>query len=278
MNPIYNSSRMFRQNYLIAELELLANGGIVVLTKANSSRLHELISAAATSLPKIIGSPRFPVVGGDKLISSFKHMHNGLCSSQVVISNLDWRWLIDDVTKFKNAQLPFESVVFEMNINNCHCVVHMQQRHTSELTSESTSISAMVYTRLSDDQWIVIDPDDDLGHVYVAALTQAFGTITAMELEELTLLTQNQVPEKINKKRLKAGKEPLRDNYTLDLKPRHKSSSQEIISGYELKTRMRAHFRRGHWRKLNGRDECVWVRWCIAGDPELGFINKMYRL
>lgn len=41
------------------------------------------------------------------------------------------------------------------------------------------------------------------------------------------------------------------------------------------------HWRRGHWRVLNRGSEFerkTWVRRCLAGDPDRGFIDKDYRL
>lgn len=38
----------------------------------------------------------------------------------------------------------------------------------------------------------------------------------------------------------------------------------------------RLHFRRGHWRHFDGWK--TWVNWCLVGDPDLGFVDKHYRL
>lgn len=39
------------------------------------------------------------------------------------------------------------------------------------------------------------------------------------------------------------------------------------------------HWRRGHWRNLPRADEArTWVRKCLVGDPERGFVTKNYRL
>lgn len=38
----------------------------------------------------------------------------------------------------------------------------------------------------------------------------------------------------------------------------------------------RLHFRRGHWRHYSTFK--TWVKWCLVGNPELGFIDKHYKL
>ena len=40
--------------------------------------------------------------------------------------------------------------------------------------------------------------------------------------------------------------------------------------------RLRLHFRRGHWRHFPTFK--TWVKWCLVGDPDLGFIDKHYKL
>lgn len=41
-------------------------------------------------------------------------------------------------------------------------------------------------------------------------------------------------------------------------------------------TKRRLHFRRGHWRHFDGWK--TWVNWCLVGDPDLGFVDKHYKL
>lgn len=41
-------------------------------------------------------------------------------------------------------------------------------------------------------------------------------------------------------------------------------------------TRHRLHFVRGHWRHYETRK--TWIKWHLRGDPDLGFIDKHYRL
>lgn len=38
----------------------------------------------------------------------------------------------------------------------------------------------------------------------------------------------------------------------------------------------RLHFVRGHWRRYANHK--TWLKWFLRGDPDLGFIDKHYRL
>lgn len=47
-------------------------------------------------------------------------------------------------------------------------------------------------------------------------------------------------------------------------------------SGSSTGRRVRLHFRRGHWRHFEAHK--TWIKWMLVGDPELGFIDKHYKL
>lgn len=82
-------------------------------------------------------------------------------------------------------------------------------------------------------------------------------------------------PPALNKKRGKAGKPLLNAYHVIDLPARHRSSGRG--DGAETLKRLRMHFRRGHWRRVEGESK-TWVRWCLVGDPDLGWVDKEYRI
>ena len=77
----------------------------------------------------------------------------------------------------------------------------------------------------------------------------------------------------LNKARTKRGRAPLSDYHILRLAHRYVTRG-EPLGGTHATPRL--HFRRGHWRHLPSAK--TWVRWCLVGDPDLGFVNKEYRL
>ncbi len=84
-------------------------------------------------------------------------------------------------------------------------------------------------------------------------------------------------PTKLNEKRARSGKAPLPDYRVVDLARRHRLANPAAAgAGTGTGTKKRLHFRRGHWRHFETSK--TWVKWCLVGDPDLGFINKHYRL
>lgn len=80
----------------------------------------------------------------------------------------------------------------------------------------------------------------------------------------------------LNKARAKKGKLPVYDYHAVKLARR--SRPEPLPDGAPPGERQapRLHFRRGHWRHLTHHK--VWVNWTLVGDPDLGFIDKHYRL
>lgn len=83
-------------------------------------------------------------------------------------------------------------------------------------------------------------------------------------------------PIALNKKRDVAGRIPLFDFHVVDLSRRHRVSNPNEQRGVGTHAKRRLHFRRGHWRHFVTFK--TWVKWCLVGDPNLGFIDKEYAL
>jgi hypothetical protein len=84
------------------------------------------------------------------------------------------------------------------------------------------------------------------------------------------------VSERLNEKREKLGRTKLRNYHVVVLsRRRHVSKLPEGFDHTDRKS-PRLHFRRGHWRHYaNYR---TWILWQLVGDPDLGFVDKHYRL
>lgn len=74
----------------------------------------------------------------------------------------------------------------------------------------------------------------------------------------------------------------LHKNFHAPLKPYHVVSlaHRTRVVPLENPTTMgrkkRLHFRRGHWRHFSNFK--TWIKWMLVGDPDLGFVDKEYRL
>lgn len=91
---------------------------------------------------------------------------------------------------------------------------------------------------------------------------------------EIAVTTVERAPLALNEKRQKAGKPPLSDFHVVDLSKRHRVANSADGAGEGSKKRL--HFRRGHWRHFETSK--TWVKWCLVGNPDLGFISKSYTL
>lgn len=79
----------------------------------------------------------------------------------------------------------------------------------------------------------------------------------------------------INHQRERRGRLPLADYHVVMLAHRRRLEPLPRDPGAEV-TRKRLHFRRGHWRHYANHK--TWIKWMLVGDPDLGFVDKEYRL
>lgn len=81
--------------------------------------------------------------------------------------------------------------------------------------------------------------------------------------------------ERLNEQRRRKGQSLLRDYHVVSLARRHRAKpmgDHVVTPG----TKKRLHFRRGHWRHY--AEHRTWINWMLVGDPDLGFVDKHYKL
>lgn len=83
-------------------------------------------------------------------------------------------------------------------------------------------------------------------------------------------------PHKLNRQREKAGKLPVFDHHIINLARRHRVLPSDTPALGEKRKSPRLHFRRGHWRHYDTVK--TWINWMLVGEPDLGWIDKEYRL
>lgn len=69
--------------------------------------------------------------------------------------------------------------------------------------------------------------------------------------------------------------QPLKAHHVVSLANR-RARPAALSSGDGSGRRRRLHFRRGHWRHFEAHK--TWIKWMLVGDPDLGFVEKEYRL
>jgi len=107
------------------------------------------------------------------------------------------------------------------------------------------------------------------------AVRLALGVVTLLD-ERLLKSEEQPAPRFINRQRAAKGKHPLEPYHvlTLNLAETRRRTAGIALGSHESP---RLHWRRGHWRQL-APERRVWVRKCLVGDPDKGFVAKHYAL
>lgn len=198
----------------------------------------------------------------------------------------DWAGAFAGATDFEDGEfrLPYEVCTFEFRITGWRVVALM--------TTVDDRVLMQLLVRGSK-HWII---DDDISRhengkwglyhagrspdknyfqplaEFVGAQVRAVSIALDAEVAEHEVI---RVPEKLARARERAGKAPMLPYHVVSLA--HRTRAVPAPAGGESEHgKRRLHFRRGHWRHLASHK--VWVRWCLVGNPELGFVDKHYRL
>lgn len=121
-----------------------------------------------------------------------------------------------------------------------------------------------------------IDEHDETGRGIVEMVMGALDL-----MQEQLVIEQEEVkaPKALNKRRIAKGKPPKNDYHVLVLnvaKARQLAEHNQRMGSHESP---RLHWRRGHWRTIHRhqqQERKTWVRKCLVGDPEKGFVSKDY--
>lgn len=224
-----------------------------ILEKNDVSRLHKFLEAFPNG--KIITDEGLPDV---REYPDIQH---------TFVVKHDWSAALGGVED-GDVRLPYELCAFEFRICGRTVIAMAVETDQNE--------HGMIFTVLVEAQgyWMPfcdsIPKEDDSLSQFVWNQIQAI--CVALDAEVAVDEVQR-APYKLNQKREKAGKRPLADFHVVDLAKRHRVSNP---SYGESGTKKRLHFRRGHWRHYE--DSKTWVKWCLVGDPDLGFISKEYSI
>lgn len=202
--------------------------------------------------------------------------------------------------------LPFPTTAFEFKVNGRACtmlaidpmsgVVEKARELQTELIGDAEGLDHgrhfYLFIAASNGSWISKTANQDYKNVFNFLVEQvkAICVMLDAKIAEYSVVKQ---PAALNAKRLKSGRLPLYDYRVVDLaKKYHKPSPG---GGGESGIRQRCHLRRGHWVHSHHQPMAdtqretkrwtkhgdiwrTWVNWYLAGDPDLGFVEKEYKL
>lgn len=225
------------------------------LEKNDCSRLHTLVEGLIEQ-KHFIGEA---LKGGDPEKFPWNEI-------QPFVVQHDWAGAFKNAGDYAEGgyNLPYEMCAFEFRVSGASITVLADQL-------EGEQIEFTYYAKFNG---IWISPDEETAPrllAYVREQIKAICVALDAEVAEHHVQRSN---DKVNARRKSEGKVPFYSYRIVSL-----SSRKRVTNANEIPVigkRKRIHFRRGHWRHYEKFK--TWVRWCLVGDPELGFIDKEYRL
>lgn len=183
---------------------------------------------------------------------------------RIVLISHNWSMAVN-ATDGDEWRLPFPRTAFEFKMSGRRCIA-LGTQADGDPTPKFIAIyqvgDAFVWSRIEMEQ---IDE---------AAARLIRGACIALDAEVVTADIVR-APSKLNASRLKRGAPPVQDFYVLNIARRNRAAAL-AIDGSTDQRKVRLHFRRGHWRHYETHK--TWIRWTLVGDPDLGFLDKHYRL
>ncbi len=178
----------------------------------------------------------------------------------------DWARAFANATDYSEGDfnLPFDMCGFEFRISGRTVIVLAEQ-------AEGARPSFTFYVEF--DGFWATENDNEEPIFGPFCLSQIKAICVALDAE-VAAHSVTRASESLNRRRADAGKLPLYSYHVVNLS--HRSRVSNPASGGGEATKKRLHFRRGHWRHYS--DFKTWVRWTLVGNPDLGFIEKEYRL
>jgi hypothetical protein len=212
--------------------------------------------------------------------------------ANVFVIEHDWAAAFEGSEGYEDTEvrLPYGLCVFELRLSGRRvCTVVGEDR------------AGVVFVSGSKDRWVAIGPPHTDAVLRPLISTQVAAICIALDAK-VAETNVERAPSKLNQARAKKGLSPLKDYHVVSLLRRSRPAGPRSGAGGETGRRVRLHFRRGHWRRYgeeaatcthawgdpdpSGRRYCrhdcgmwrTWVNWMLVGNPDLGFIDKHYKL
>jgi hypothetical protein len=262
----------------------------LVLQKPEGSLLHKAREACRDGsifCPAKDGL-RNALEGGAPINELLDHEHHSL-----VIEH-DWAAAFKNAADFEGGEikLPFDLCFFEFRISGypvAAATLESEDERSMILMMRIPSGWAVLWFYHLDDNFHAIPTHrsewvkESLKDGVVGAF-QPLADLVAKNIRAVAIALDAEVaetatiraPHKLNAARAKRGKLPLTDYHIVSLSRRSRAPSLPRDPNAEPGTPRRLHFRRGHWRHYANHK--TWIKWMLVGNPDLGFVDKHYKL
>jgi hypothetical protein len=246
-----------------------------VLEKPSGSALHQLRQDIADNKAHVFHKREAFYGQPDD------YEHEVFEESQVFVVEHDWASAFANAGDYEEGtefHLPFDVCIFEFNVSG---------RRVAMITTEMDGVIYYETAAKSNIGWFLLGwavPLEKLPQGggadgwtklvnFLAPQVKAICVALEAEVAETEV---TRAPHKLNRAREKMGRIALSDYHIISLAHRRRYPQLPSSPSDEPKTQKRLHFRRGHWRHFEAFK--TWVRWTLVGNPDLGFVDKDYRL
>lgn len=260
------------------EIKAAAEGDLEMQRPANS-KFHELLAAAKRQ--EII----FPSKESDDLASTVALDFGDIMGANVFLIRHDWHGALSgskDYDEGEDAHFPYPVCCFEFQVSNLRiCAMSWASDEWRRLTVFCKTNAGWALT--SHSEVTALKARDLIG----SEVTGIFDTVVyklLLQIKAVCIVLEAEIgeteivraPHKLNRAREKRGELPVNDYHVINLARRSRAAPFARSDDERKKRSPRLHFRRGHWRHYE--DHKTWIKWTLVGDPDLGFIDKHYRL
>lgn len=214
--------------------------------------------------------------------------------ASVFVVEHDWAAAFKNATDYGTGEfrLPDDVCAFEFRISKMHIIAvtfemdGVLYMHPSVLTDHCWFVPIESYKCDTDGVWRVFSPSARLDTMepgkndFFGPCAQLIGAqIKAVAIALDAEVAQTDVvraDHKLNRAREQRGRLPINSYHVVSLARRTRAAPLPRDPEHEPERHNRLHFVRGHWRHYETRK--TWIKWHLRGDPDLGFIDKHYKL
>lgn len=271
--------RLENMQAAFAEIEEWAKSGGFTLERPTGSVIHQLRQDIIDGTALVFHMRKeFPRVADD-------YEQEVFAESQIFLVEHDWAAAFAKAGDYEDDaefHLPFEVCVFEFKISGHRAAIiatELEGNIYYEIAAK-TSIGWFLLGRAV--PWMggshtgKADEDAEGWGTLINFLAPQVKAICVALEAEVAETEVTRAPHKLNRAREKTGRVALSDFHTISLARKRRYAALPASASDEPKTQKRLHFRRGHWRHFETFK--TWIRWTLVGNPDLGFVDKDYRL
>lgn len=193
---------------------------------------------------------------------------------QVFVVEHDWASAFAGAQDYAESdlfKLPYPQCCFELRISGKNVCVLVRQAEGGD-----AELGVFIELKTSfENAWLHAPASTIWSSVVDFAMQQLKAICVSLEAEAATHEVVR-ASYKLNQARERRGKLPLYDHHVVKLAGRTRAAPRAPDAERTPGTKRRLHFRRAHWRHYENHQ--TWIKWMLVGDPDLGFVDKEYRL